>query len=317
MGKFLNWVSDHAPQILVGAGVALGTATVVLACVETTKAGAILDKHNEEIKKIEEAKKVANPEEHTEKDEKNDKIVIFRDTTLSLAKLYWPSALTGIAAIVCTLSGHKILSARYGAASLALTATQGLFSKYRNNVIKDVGHDKDWEYITGSKIERTVVEEEVTNPETGKKKKQKVQEEYIDIDVGNSAFWFKVFGEFNGDGSKNYEWDSNPDLALYSLRLKQQWWTDHLRTKGIVFLNEVLEDLGMPMETSGQIYGWKYEPGVCDYVSFGIGDYSDDNVRRFINKRDDCLVLCFNIYGEYDDNGTLITPEPIINCLKG
>lgn len=317
MANFFNtlWggIKKHSPEILIGTGIAAGVGTVVLACVATTKAGDILDKHNEEMEKIEKAKEIAKPEEYTEKDIKKDRMIVWRDTSVGFAKLYWPAALCGAAAITCTLAGHKVLAARYGAATAALTVTQGLFSKYRERVVEDQGIEKDRQYLLGSKIEKKAIVEEVEDPETGKKKVVKKDAEYIDIDVDTATGAIQVFGEFNRDGKRNYEWDENVDICLTTLRAKQNWWNDIFRARGHIFLNEVLVDLGMAPTQAGQVLGWTFEEGKV--IDFGLGDYSDPQIRRFINGRQDCLVLHFNIDGEYTPEGTLLEASPIIGEL--
>ena len=312
-----NWGKKHAPELLVGAGIASGVATVILACVETTKAGDILDKHNAEMKKIDEAKKVAAEDkkvEYTEKDIKKDRMIVVRDTACGMAKLYWPAALCGATSIFCTLAGHKILAARYGAATAALTVTQGLFNKYRSNVVADQGVAKDQQYLLGSKIEKKAIEETVVDEKTGKEKKVKKDAEYIDLDVDLCTGAIRIFAEYNPDGSRNYEWDRNIDLALYSLRCKQQIWNDRFPSRGVIFLNEVAADCGLNLTQAGQVLGWKYEPG--KFIDFGLGDYSDPNVRRFINGETDCLILHFNVDGEYNPNGQLIEASPVVGELK-
>lgn len=315
LGKFGDWVKEHSPEILIGAGIVAGAGTVVLACVATTKAGDILDKHNAEMEKIEKAKEIAKPEDYTEKDIKKDRMIVWRDTSIGMAKLYWPAAVTGIAAVACTLAGHKILAGRYGAATAALALTQDIFSKYRERVVNDAGVEKDREYLYGSRIEKGAIEEEVEDPKTGKTKKVKRDAEYIDIDVDMQTGAIRVFGEYNPSGKKNPEWDPDIDLCLYSLRAKQNIWNDIFRTRGFVFLNEVAADLGLDHTQAGQVLGWKYEEG--KYIDFGIGNYSDPQVRRFINGRQDCLVLHFNVDGEYDVNNNLINATPVINALEG
>lgn len=322
MANFLwtvaNWGKKHAPELLVGTGIAAGIATVVLACVETTKAGDILDRHKEEMDKIDAAKKIVDkegrPEEYTEKDIKKDRMIVVRDTAVGMAKLYWPAALTGVAAITCTLAGHKILAARYGAATAALSLTQNIFSKYRDRVVADKGIEKDREYYYGTVVEKKAIEEVVVDPETGKEKKVKKDAEYIDLDVDLCTGATRIFAEYNSDGSRNYEWDSNVDICLSALRAKQQWWNDVFRTRGFIFLNEVAVDCGLNPTQPGQVLGWTYSEG--RYIDFGLGDWSDPQVRRFINGRTDCLVLHFNIDGEYGSEGALIEATPIIGMLK-
>ena len=218
------WIRVHSPQLLLGAGIASGIATVVTACVATTKAGDILDKHNGEMEQIEKAKKVADPGEYTEEDIKKDHLIVWGCTIRDLLKIYWPSLALGTISITCTLAGYKVISARYSAATAALTLTQDLFSKYRDNVIKDVGVEKDREYLYSSKIVEKV--EDSIDSETGEKVKNTVKEEYIDIDVDMQTGAIRVFGEYNPSGKKNPEWDPDIDICLYSLRAKENIWND-------------------------------------------------------------------------------------------
>lgn len=314
LGSFMTGLKANAPKILIGAGIIGGVVTVVTACVATTKAGDILDKHNAEMEKIEKAKKVAKPEDYTEEDIRHDRLIVWGYTIRDMAKLYWKPAVIGAGSIVCVLGGYKIISARYGAAAAALSVTQSMFSKYRSNVVKDVGVEKDREYLYSSRIEKGIIEEEVTNPETGKVKKVKRDAEFIDIDVDMQTGSIRVFAEYNPSGKKNTEWDPDIDINLYTLRAKQQIWNDAFRSRGFVFLNDVAVDLGLDATQAGQVLGWKYEEG--KYIDFGLGDYSDPQIRRYINGSSDCLILHFNIDGEYDSNQNLISAEPIIDALE-
>ena len=176
------------------------------------------------------------------------------------------------------------------------------------------------EYLTGNKIERRVVEKEVEDPKTGKVKKEKVEESFIDINVANDAFWIKVFGEYNANGSKNNEWDHNIDFCVSSLRAKQNTLNEYFhRNKRKIYLNEVLKEFGFvnndgatkPFDdTPGQIYGWTWAPD--KYIDIGIGDYGDPQIRKYINGETDCIVLTFNIDGIYNEDGVLMAPTPII-----
>jgi len=315
--KIGNFTKTHSPEILLGCGIAAGIGTVVLACIATTKAGDILDKHNEEMEKIEKAKEAVveegKPEKYTEEDIKKDRMIVWRDTSIGMAKLYWPAAVTGIASVACVLAGHKILAGRYGAATAALALTQDIFAKYRERVVADAGIDKDRQYFYGSRIEKKAIEEKVVD-ENGKEKIVKKDAEYIDIDVDLATGATRVFGEYNSDGKRNFEWDPDVDLCLSMLRAKQNWWNDVFRTRGYVFLNEVAIDCGLNPTQAGQVLGWKWEEG--KYIDFGLGDYSDPQVRRFINGRQDCLILHFNVDGEYSPEAKLIEAEPIIGLLK-
>lgn len=318
IGAVARGVSKHSPAICLVTSLVSGAATVVLACYETTKAGDILDKHKEEMDKIDKAIEVSSDEEYTEKDIKKDRIIVARNTTIGMARLYLPAILTGALSVVSALAGFRILRTRYVGATAALAAEQALFGKYRGRVIEDQGVEKDQQYLYGTKIEKGAIEETVVDPKTGKEKTVKKDKEVIDIDVDMQTCQIAVFGEKNPDGTTNYNWDENPDISLTYLRMKQQWFNDRLPHRKFISLNEVRKELGLNQTKAGQFVGWTYRPG--RYVNFGLGDYSDPQVRRYVNGHQNYFVLHFNIDGEYEDNDdsfgeNMIEAKPILDAL--
>lgn len=315
MPALINGAKANAPHIALGAGLALGVVSIVFACKQTLKAGDILDRHNAEIDKIEEAKKVADEGEYTESDIKKDTILVWRGTIKDMAKCYAVPAGIGVASVGLILIGYGVLNSRFGGATAALGLTQSMFSKYRSRVVEDQGVEKDRQYLYGSVIKKKAIEVEETDPETGKVKKKKVDAEFIDIDVDLQTGAIRVFSDVNPDGSRNYEWSDNIDICLATLRAKQNYWAERLEARGHIFLNEVAIDVGLNPTQAGQVLGWTWKPG-RDPIDFGLGDYSDPQVRRFINGRSDCLILHFNIDGEYDSNHNLLSATPIIGTLE-
>jgi len=319
--SFVGGVKKHSPVICLVTSLVSGAATVVLACHATTKAGKILDEHKEEMDKIDkviEESKTNSSIEYTEKDIKKDRVIVAAKTVVGMGKLYAPAILTGTLSVVSALAGFKILNARYVGASAALTATQTLFSKYRGRVVEDQGAEKDRQYLYGTRVEKKSIEEKVVDPKTGKEKTVKKDKEVIDIDVDMQTCQIAVFGQYNPDGSENYNWDENPDFSMSYLRMKQQWFNDRLPNRKFISLNEVRKELGLNQTKAGQFVGWTYKPG--RYVSFGLGDYSDPNVRRYVNGHQNYIILHFNIDGEYKDDddtdGTkMIEAKPILDAL--
>ena len=318
IGGIIKGVSKHSPVICLATSLISGAATVALACYETTKADEILDRHKAEMDRIDEAIEVAKEkgEEYTEKDIKRDRVIVARNTTIGMARLYLPAILTGTLSVVSALAGFKILNARYVGASAALTATQTLFSKYRGRVVEDQGVEKDRQYLYGGTVERKAIEEKVVDPKTGKEKTVKKDKEVIDIDVDMQTCQIAVFGQYNPDGSENFNWDENPDLSMSYLRMKQQWFNDRLPNRKFISLNEVRKELGLNQTKAGQFVGWTYRPG--RYVQFGIDDY--EKIKRYVNGHENYIVLHFNIDGEYEDNddtdgSKMLEAKPILDAL--
>ncbi|MBP5598435.1 MAG: hypothetical protein J6Y02_23915 [Pseudobutyrivibrio sp.] len=314
--KLIGWCAKHSSDLMVAGGIVAGIGSVIFTAIGTTKAGAILDAHKEEMDEIDEAAAL-DVEEYTEKDIRKDRIKVFTKTGLGLAKVYAPAALCGVGSVVLTLAGYGKVRKACGAATAALTATQSLFSAYRGRVINEEGTEKDQHYLFGSRIEK--IEEKVVDNKTGKEKTVKRDVEYIDIDIDTDTGAIQVFGEYRSNGEKNPEWDENIDWTISQLRARENYFNNMLRAKKIIFLNEVLEDIGLAPTKAGQILGWTWKEGRT--VSFGIGDWSDPQVRRVVNGHTNYLVLHFNVDGEYEanniDNGEdLITAKSILDSLE-
>ena len=70
------------------------------------------------------------------------------------------------------------------------------------------------------------------------------------------------------------EWDPEPAYNLAKLRSVQEYCTMRLNSRGHVFLNEVLDELGLSRTTAGAVVGWKSKKygGRDGFVDFGGGE---------------------------------------------
>lgn len=84
---------------------------------------------------------------------------------------------------------------------------------------------------------------------------------------------------------KNSRWADNPDYNEAFLKAQQNYWNDRLRARGYVFLNEVLDTLGLPLTQEGQTQGWSRG----DEIYFG----------KIVHQ--DSIDLYFNVQGEILD----------------
>lgn len=286
-GRTCLKVRKYSPEILLGVGIAGLVGTVVLACKETLSAEEILDRHRREMKDLEDAKKVATEEpEKYQYDEglyKKDKFVVASRTAVGFAKLYAPSIALGAFSLGCILLSRNILHRRYLSALAAYNAVSTAFYEYRERVRAEEGEIMDRHYRYGTELEK--VEKTIINPETGKKEKvTEVTEKpgTAQLSDDGTARWFD---------SNSKQWDKDPEMNWMFLNAQQNYFTDILKTKGYLFLNEVYEDLGLPATSEGQLLGWIYGEG-DNYVDLGLSNYEQS--ADFLAGIQDHILLTFN-----------------------
>ena len=71
---------------------------------------------------------------------------------------------------------------------------------------------------------------------------------------------------------------------------------DIFHAKGHLFLNEVYDMLGYEDTPVGAVVGWVKGKG-DDYIDFGLNDKTNKDVRRFVNGKDNIILLDFNVSG--------------------
>lgn len=93
---------------------------------------------------------------------------------------------------------------------------------------------------------------------------------------------------------KNYEiifnanspyWNTDPEYNRVFLTAQQNYWNHYLQSRGVVFLNQILESLGLPLLSVGQLVGWTTKSN----VDFGIPPREECNAS---------IILTLNIEGE-------------------
>lgn len=289
MQKAAIKLGKHAPDIMMylGTGIVIGSA--IHACRQTIKAADILEDAGNDLNEIDEAISLES-KDYTEVDARNDRIRVYSRTALDLTKTYGASIAFGMAGIGLMLGAHKILKSRNAALAIAYSNVVSAYNIYREKVVAAIGEEKEFQLRSGySKEEIDVVDEDGNNKHI---KNAKV----INQDGTELSVWARVFDE--GCSS----WSQNPSSNLMFLRSQQNYANDLLRSKGVVFLNEVYEALGFPRTPEGQIVGWVFDPDNADidsYIDFGIYDkiYRSVEKRDFINGYEPCIWLDFNVDG--------------------
>lgn len=292
-------LKKHSPEIMVIAGVAGTVVTTVMACKATTKVNTILEEAKHDIEGIHKVletpelnKKYEDKfgEKYTVEQSKKDLTAVYVQTGLKFVKLYGPAVAVGTASIISILAGHNLLKKRYIASVAAYAAVNSDFKDYRKRVVDRFGKelDKELRYnIKAKEVEEVVVNEDGT--ETVVKKTVDV----INPNDVHSEFTF-CFDELSDYYQKDAEYNK-----MFLLR-QQAWFNEKLKTNGYVYMNEVLEGIGLPRTKAGQVVGWVYDeenPVGDNYIDFNMFDANDPNKREFMNGHERAIWIDLNVDG--------------------
>lgn len=293
----------HSPEILLVTGLIGGVASAVLACKATTKVSAILEDTKNDIDGIhrvledpELGKKYEEEygEEYTEEASKKDLAIIYAQTGLEFVKLYGPSVILGAASIACILASNNIMRKRNAGLAAAYAAVDIGFKDYRKRVVERFGKELDRELRYNIKARE--VEEIVAN-EDGSETVVKRTIETVDPNLRYNEYT-RCFDETCTNWTKSAE-----DNMFFLLQV-QNYANEKLKARGHLYLNEVLDMLGMDRTRAGQFVGWVYDPKNPDsdgFVDFGIFDLDDPTKRHFVNKLERSIWLDFNVDGNILD----------------
>lgn len=279
----------NSPSILFGVGVVSMVGSTVLACRATLKLEEVLDDVEADMKKSHLAKEMvdagqAGDKTYTDREMKQDQIIIYVRGVAKVVKLYAPAALLGGIGIVCLTKSHKILQERNAAITAAYVAIDKAFKGYRARVVDRYGEDVDRELRYGAE-EVIVIDEE-----TGK------AVDTVRVAPGEPSGYARWFD------SENANWHAPPfeNHNYVWLRTQQNWANDMLRARGHMTLNEVYSMIGLPHTSAGAVVGWLYkrdnERG-DNYIDFGCFGDDAGQPRDFNNGRDGAILLDFNVDG--------------------
>ncbi len=88
------------------------------------------------------------------------------------------------------------------------------------------------------------------------------------------------------DSTTSTHWDKDEELNRLFLQLQERYAHHRLHAQGFLFLNDVLEPLGLKKTTYGQLNGWIFDEN--GYIDFGI-----KGLTNFSS-----VLLKFNVDGE-------------------
>ena len=254
LGRVSLKTKKNSPEILLGVALITGIGCTVTACMATLKADQVLDEAKNDILKINEAVAIEEENSHkenyvvkySEQDYKKDLATVKIRTGLKIARLYLPAVALGVVSAKCMFKSHNILNARNAGLAAAYAAVRKSYDAYRQRVIEAEGDAKDREYKYGITTEK--VKETVVDPETGKKKTVKKTNVNVPTDMSEYGVWFSP--------NTSNQFSSAPGYNKAFLKGRETFWNHILLTRGHVFLNEILQDLGMQHTQAGAVVGW-------------------------------------------------------------
>lgn len=279
----------HSPKILFSAGVVGFAATVVLATRATMKLEKLVEDVEKTKAEIEAAVVGKQSTIYSEDDAKKDLAILYSRFFIKLIKLYGPAIVVGAASVAALTGSHVILSNRVTNLTAAYAVLDKGFREYRRRVVEKLGKEQDEEFRFGTE-EYDEVEETSEGPLIVTKQGP----------LNGRSIYARVFDE----GST--QWSREPNKNQFFLRATQDYANDLLRSKGIVFLNDIYDMLGLARSPEGQVVGWVNGSKNGDgYIDFGIFENADKFTSiRFIRGDERNVILDFNVDGVvYDQLG--------------
>jgi len=273
----------HAPTIMVTTGVVSMGAGAVVACKKTLKVEEVLEPRVTDLERIQEGASL-ELESYTPEDARGDRIKVYTRAGLSMVKLYAVPGVLFVGGAVLVFAGHRVMLKRNAVLGLAFTAVSEAFAKYRERVVAEQGSDFDQAMLHG------YVVKEVYDDETGQTKAIATRDwdaEHIDpynrvFEQGASSEWVDDLG-----CNKNFV---HSQERLANLLLNQ---------RGYIFLAEVYESLGFPVNDISRVVGWKttvLPDGTKDipFVDFGLNKPHHDDWKY---NKEKAIYLDFNCHG--------------------
>ena len=165
-------------------------------------------------------------------------------------------------------------------------------------MISEFGEEVDWRMQNTLKAEeieaeRREREEEAKLRQNGKKKKSLKKRPVTSYQKESAT---AVFDKYS-DHWRSY-W--TPDQVWDYLKLVENQMNDILNIRKHVFVNDVLDRLGLPRTKEGQVLGWIKTRTNNKRISFGLDEMPEEIVRDFlaIGYNDDIWIrLHFNVDG--------------------
>lgn len=279
-------IKKYSPQIMVVAGCIGAVGAAVLACKETLRLEETLDECKNELGAVK-----ALDGKVSENEYKKELTAQTVKNAVIIGKLYAPSVALGVTSVGLILGANGVMQKRNASLAAAYATVNGMYKRYRKNVVDTFGAEVDQDMRFGVKREK--IQTEVTDEKGKTKKVDKV------IDVVDDPNLYGDYARFFD--SSCIEWSDNPEYNMMFLKSVQSHCNNLLIANGYLFLNDVYKALGMQPSVAGQSVGWIYDennPVGDNYVDFGLFDKTNAATRRFVNNMENVVLLDFNVDGD-------------------
>ena len=265
----------YAPELLLGGALVSGTACIITASKATLKAKNSMDAHKE--RKLEIATK-ADSEIITSEEAKDEMRKEIVKVGLELAKEYAIPFSLYAATIGCVFGSYKVQKSRLQALSTTLAAMSAAYSSLLMRLKNGAENGLTAEEVLQGKFVCKVENEDGT------------VEEYTTTvkNPYDSPFKFR-FDKYSTVWNPHH--CSNETILMSELN----WCNNLLQIQGYLFLNDVLDRLGIPRTKAGQILGWRTDGDGDGYIDFGVVDCATLTGARY---DDNAFELNFNVDGD-------------------
>ena len=288
LGPVTATIAKKSPEILMGSGIVCLIGANVLSGWATLK-----------------AKNVMASEVESEDPENAKKETIIK--TAKAVGYYSPAVVATGVGVALIVKGNSVQSSRIAAALAAYSTLNTSFEMYRKRVVDDQGAAADVKYYYGETPQKADIYYE---PEEEGKKPKKHREEVLVRDKMSGSPYAAIFDDVAPD------WTDNREQNLYFIKCQQVVANQRLQRRGYLFLNEVLDMLGLPYNPAGQFVGWideAYEGSVDGIVDFGISTaFLEDELDRAQaegRNPEPSIWLDFNVDGEIWDKIPLMKKQ--------
>ena len=274
LGKAVLASKQSAPTLYFVGGVIGVVGATVLACKATLKVEEVIDDHEERSSEVRVHARSGSVDEYSK-----NMTRVYVETGWKMTKLYGPSLLLGGASIAALAGSHKMMKTRNKELGFALAAASKAYQEYRARVRDEIGEER---------------EEKIYQGYTNVKKDGKLTPSSDLVDPRMLNPYRFVFDRSCPDFV-----DGSPELNRLFLQAQQEHWQHKLRTRGHVFLNEILTSLGIDHTPEGALAGWVWNGEGDNYVDFGL--YTcEENILTWEGERD-IVYLDFNVDGSIWD----------------
>lgn len=270
-------LQKHSPKMMLGVGIVGVVTAGVMACKSTLKLSEVLEPTEKLLQVAHEL--AEHDEDFAEGEYKKEVVKLQIKTVLAIAKLYAPAIAMAAVSISLITAAHVVQNRRAAAMTAAYAGLKEGYDQLRKNVVEKYGVDEEAKLRHGIQVVEETVE--------GKDGKTKIVKH-------ERAAGYSAYAQLFTEGNVN--WTPNADNNWFFLTSQQRYWNDKLQRDGVLFLNDVLDALGLPKTKAGQVVGWAVgESSIGDgYIDFGISD----SLQAFFTDAEGSVWIDFNVDGE-------------------